>query len=252
MNLPAIRGTIDRRILVNYQVDPDVLTVHLPQPFRPKAIHGKGMVGICLIRLKHVRPPFLPSWLGTGSENAAHRAAVEWDDRGAVREGVYIQRRDSSSWFNALAGGRLFPGFHHHARFHVHETPDRFEISLQSDDGVTSMSVRACRVDQLPTSSVFHSIEEASTFFQGGSLGYSATPSSTRFQGLELNCFHWDMIPLQVEEVHSSVFEDRSLFPEDSIAFDSAFLMQGIEHEWQRRPDLQVETDTAATCCGLT
>jgi len=83
-------------------------------------------------------------------------------------------------------------------------------------------------------------------------LGYSATPSSTHFQGLELNCFHWEVVPLQVEDVHSSVFEDRSLFPQGSIAFDSVFLMQGIEHEWQRRPDLQVETGTAATGCGLT
>src|SRR5690242_17682354 len=76
MRIPVIRGVIDRRILVNYHVDPGILATLLPPPFRPKLVHGVGMVGICLIRLKHIRPAFLPSWLGIGSENAAHRAAV--------------------------------------------------------------------------------------------------------------------------------------------------------------------------------
>ena len=66
MRIPVIRGTIDRRILVNYHVDPRVLAPLLPAPFRPKLVHGLGMVGICLIRLKDIRPTFLPRWLGIG------------------------------------------------------------------------------------------------------------------------------------------------------------------------------------------
>jgi hypothetical protein len=119
MRIPVIRGIMDRRILVNYRVAPSVLTPLLPAPFRPKLIHGFGLVGICLIRLKRVRPKFVPSWFGVASENAAHRMAVEWDDHGKVREGVYVRRRDTDSRLNALAGGRLFPGIHHHAGFVV-------------------------------------------------------------------------------------------------------------------------------------
>src|SRR5208282_3927958 len=94
MRIPVIRGVIDRRILVNYHVDPNMLALLLPVPFRPKIIHGTGMVGICLIRLKGVRPTFLPSWLSISSENAAHRTAVQWNEDGAIREGVYVRRRD--------------------------------------------------------------------------------------------------------------------------------------------------------------
>src|SRR5438309_1681955 len=119
MRIPVVRGVIDRRILVNYHVDPAVLAPLLPAPFRPKVVHGVGMVGICLIRLKNLRPAFLPAWLGLSTENAAHRTAVEWDDHGTVQDGVYVRRRDTNSRFNALVGGRLFPGFHHHARFTV-------------------------------------------------------------------------------------------------------------------------------------
>jgi hypothetical protein len=199
------------------------------------------MVGICLIRLKKVRPTFWPSWLGISSENAAHRTAVQWTDNGTVRDGVYIRRRDTSSWLNSLTGGRLVPGIHHHAHFTVKESADRFEVALQSDDGVTSMSVRARRAEGLPASSVFSSLDEASAFFEVGSLGYSATPDPTRFQGLQLRCFNWGVEPLDVEEVRSSFFENEALFPKGSIEFDCALLMRGIEHEWHGKPDL---------CCG--
>jgi Uncharacterized conserved protein (COG2071) len=242
MKIPVIRGVMDRRILVNYHVEPGVLAPLLPHPFRPKVVHGVGMAGICLIRLKKVRPTFLPSWLGISSENAAHRTAVEWDENGTAREGVYVRRRDTNSRLNSWAGGRLFPGIHHHAKFTVEETVDRYHVALHSDDGVTSMEVRGRRADVLPASSVFGSLDEASAFFQAGSLGYSATPHPSRFQGLELRCLNWRAEPLEVEEVRSSFFEDESLFPKGSIGLDCALLMRGIEHEWHGKPDL---------CCSL-
>ncbi len=238
MRIPSVRGVIDRRILVNYHVDPNVLAPLLPAPFRPKLRDGVGMVGICLIRLKKVRPAPFPSWLGISSENAAHRTAVEWDDHGVVREGVYVRRRDTDSRLNSLVGGRVFPGIHHHARFTVEETADRFEVELRSDDGVTTMAVRGRRTNRLPASSKFRSLEEASAFFHAGSLGYSATRDPSRFQGLELRCLNWHIEPLEVDEVRSSFFEDESLFPRGSIEFDCALLMRGIEHEWHGREDL--------------
>jgi uncharacterized protein YqjF (DUF2071 family) len=247
MKIPVVQGIIDRRILVNYQVDPSVLAPLLPAPFRPKLIHGLGMVGICLIRLKNVHPRFLPSWLGISSENAAHRTAVEWDENGTVREGVYVRRRDTNSWLNSLSGGRIFPGIHSHARFTVQEDANHFAVALRSDDGVTSMSVRGHRVDHLPESSVFSSLAEASAFFQAGSLGYSATPDSTRFQGLELRCRNWHVEPLAVEEVRSSFFEDETLFPKGSIRFDCALLMRQIEHEWHGKSDLCCAPEMALT-----
>ncbi len=238
MRIPVIRGLIDRRILINYHVDPRVVAPLLPPPFRPKVVHGVGMVGICLIRLKNVRPTFLPPWLGISSENAAHRTAVKWDENGTAHEGVYVRRRDTNSRLNALLGGRLFPGVHHHAKFTVEEEENSYRVALRSDDGVTSLAVRGSRAVSLPASSVFGSRDEASAFFQAGSLGYSATRHPSRFQGLELRCLNWWAEPLEVEEVRSSFFEDESLFPKGSIEFDCALLMRGIEHEWHGKPDL--------------
>ena len=101
MKIPKIKGLIDRRILINYTVEKDVLTNFLPHPFQPKLVNGKGIAGICLIRLKEIRPKGLPKLIGISSENGAHRIAVEWTDNGIFKEGVFIPRRDTSSKLNA-------------------------------------------------------------------------------------------------------------------------------------------------------
>jgi len=76
IKIPKIKGIIDRRILINYQVDREVLGNFLPKPFKPKLVNGKGIAGICLIRLKEIRPKGLPKFMGISSENGAHRIAV--------------------------------------------------------------------------------------------------------------------------------------------------------------------------------
>ena len=246
MRIPVVRGTIERRMLVNYRVRPETLAKLVPPPFRLKLVHGWGMAGICLIRLAGIRPRWLPRWLGIGSENAAHRIAVEWDHDGRTREGVFIRRRDTSSRLNSLFGGRLFPGIHYHARYTVRETADRFEVSLASDDGATTVSVAAHVAGQLPNTSVFPSLDEASEFFRGGSLGYSATRDPATFQGLELTCPKWKVEALAVDAVRSSHFDDQSLFPPGSIEFDCALLMRNIDHEWHGHPDLCCATPEMA------
>jgi hypothetical protein len=243
MQIPIIRGVIDRRILVNFRVDPEVLARLLPQPFRPKLIKGVGMAGICLIRLKHIRPRFLPAFLGISSENAAHRIAVEWEQDGATREGVFIPRRDTSSRLNTLAGGRLFPGMHHRAHFQVEERDDRFRVAMDSADRRTHLLVEGRARTELPATSIFSSVVEASRFFEKGSLGYSVTRKPGEFDGLELRSFTWQVQPLSVERVESSFFEDPIPFPTGSVNFDSALLMRHIEHEWHGRGSL------VAACC---
>jgi hypothetical protein len=238
MRIPKILGLIDRRILVNYRIDPHVLRRFLPVPFEPLLVGGVGMAGICLIRLKHVRTRFWPARLGLSSENAAHRIAVWWQQGGQRREGVYIPRRDTSSRLSALVGGRVFPGEHHLATFDVHEEADRFDVRLRSRDGRTCVEVAGRVCDRLPADSAFDDLSEASEFFARGSLGYSATQRFGVYDGLELRTAAWRVEALDVERVRSSFFEDESIFPPGSTQFDCALLMRGIEHQWHARQPL--------------
>ncbi len=236
MRIPVIRGIIDRRILVNFRVNPKILAGFLPKPFRPKLVDGAGMAGVCLIRLKNIRPRFVPALLGSASENAAHRIAVEWDEDGQTKEGVFIPRRDTSSWLNSLVGGRLFAGVHHHATFQVQEERDHCKITLNSDDRHTHLLVEGHVAQELPPNSIFGSLKNASAFFERGSLGFSATGTPGRFEGLELHSFNWRVQAFAIEKVESTFLEE--LFPRGSLELDCALLMRGIEHEWHGKGHL--------------
>lgn len=238
MRIPLIRGVIDRRILINFRVAPDALAAVLPPPFRPLIVKGFGIAGVCLIRLKEIRPRLVPRWLGLSSENAAHRIAVEWDAGDATCTGVYIPRRDTSSRLNALAGGRLFPGVHHRARFRVAEAAGRYRVEIHSHDGKTHLNLDGRLAPNLPADSLFDSLDEASAFFQHGSLGYSPNSKPGAFDGLELRTFDWHVEPLDVERAESSYFNDPRLFPAGSVRCDSALLMRGIAHQWHSRESL--------------
>ncbi|MGZ8797141.1 MAG: DUF2071 domain-containing protein [Thermoanaerobaculia bacterium] len=241
MRLPRIHGTIRRRILVNFGVDPDVMKRQLPMPFRPKLHDGKAIAGICLIRLENIRPKRFPKLAGISSENAAHRVAVIWDDNGTPREGVYIPRRDTGSLINHLAGGRLFPGEHHRAKFDVRETGDSIEFHMKSADGSVAVDLSGRIATQLPATSRFASVAEASRFFEAGSLGYSATAGGRHLDGIVLKTLTWQVEPLDLDSVHSTFFADTARFPEGSVAFDCALIMRNIAHEWHAASEMYVE-----------
>jgi hypothetical protein len=234
MKIQKIKGLIDRRILINFTADPKIVEKIIPFPFRPKIYKDKAIVGICLIRLKNVRPKGLPEFLGVSSENGAHRIAVEWDENGEIKEGVFIPRRDTSLKLNTLLGGRLFPGKHHLADFNVTEKDDNYHIDFTSSDK-TSISIDAFEAKIFDKASIFETLENVSDFFEKGAVGYS--PNNKKFDGLRLKAYKWEVRPLTVENVKSSFFEDENLFPKGSVKFDNALIMTKVEHEWQSEKD---------------
>ena len=241
MKIPKIKGIIDRRILINYQVDKDALENYLPKPFKPKLVNGKGIAGICLIRLKEIRPKGLPKQIGISSENGAHRIAVEWIENGELKEGVYIPRRDTSSKLNSLAGGTIFPGVHHLAEFSVNESDGNYKVAFVSDDE-TSLSIEAKETNNWNNESVFESLDCVSDFFENGSVGYS--PDKNDFEGIELKAYDWKVSLLDVKNVQSSFFENENIFPKGSVKFDNALLMRDIEHEWIGLKKIKKATNT--------
>jgi len=193
---------------------------------------------VCMIRFRELRPRLFPSWLGIGSENAAHRIAVEWDVDGERKEGVFIPRRDTNSWFNKSLGGRVFPGIFNRSQFEVAETASRFELRIVRRDGGEEVAFRGRLAERLPGSSVFPSLNEAASFFSLGATGYSATSEQGHYHGMELKCLKWSIEPLEVEYARSCFFGDTHRFPTNSVELDSALLMHDVDHEWHSRPDL--------------
>ena len=67
-------------------------------------------------------------------------------------------------------------------------------------------------------------------------IGYS--PNANNFDGLKLETYKWEVKPLEVINIKSSFFENKNIFPEGTIQFDNALLMENIEHEWKSLPTI--------------
>ena len=241
-----LRGVVRRRILVNLRVDPEVIQRQLPAPFRPKLLGEWAMAGICLIRLEQLRPQGFPAAFGLASENAAHRIAVTWQDAsGAEREGVYIPRRDTGALVNHLVGGCLFPVEERPARFRVRDSRSAIDLKLETEDGGGDVWLRARASGGLPCSSHFASLDEASSFFRAGALGYSPATRRPGLDGIELKTRHWTVGTLDVEWVVSTYFADRGRFPPGSVEYDCTLVMRDVPHAWHPVP----EPCVAGTAC---
>ena len=246
MRFPTITGIIRRRILINYRVDPSAIAPLLPAGLRPKHYKGWAIAGICMIRLEKIRPGFLPLPFGLSSENAAHRIAVTWTgDDGTERDGVFIPRRDSNSLLNQWAGGRLFPGQHHSARFDVVDRDGSLEFSMRSNDGSVAIRFSVRESATFSRGSTFSTLAEASEFFRDGQDGFSSRDDAERLDGVQLRIKDWQVTPLDVDFVESSFFDERTRFPADGVHFDCALLMRNVVHEWRALPSLCPDCDLA-------
>jgi hypothetical protein len=225
---PAIRAVMERRLLVSYRIEPDVIQAVLPAPFRPALACGYAVGTICLIRLAGIRPAgLLPSPFGLRAESAAHRIAVLLDTAAGPAPSVYIPCRYTSSRLAALTGGLLFPRLRM-ARFHGDEREGRYRITAESRDGTMRIAVDARIVTSLPAGSVFADLDEASRFFRLAPAGYSATPVPGVFDGVTLETSYREVHPLRVDAATSSLFDDPRLFPPGTATVDSAFAATGL------------------------
>jgi len=107
------------------------------------------------------------------------------------------------------------------------------------------VDIKVGETDCFPTGSIFSTLQESSRFFETGCVGYSSRPDSGTLDGLLLQVTDWRVSPLSVDYVRSAYFDDRSLFPEDSIEFDHALLMRDISHEWHSEPAMTTKQTTA-------
>ena len=222
---------IVRRVLINHRADVDAVRRLLPEPFRPEIVRGSAVIGICVVELAEMRPAGAPRRLGRYSQSAAHRVAVEWDEDGALRRGVYVLRRHSASRLNVAVGGRLFPGVHHSAEFAptIADHDGSFRIDMMAGDAThVSAQLRRAAAWQ---SELFGDVADASAFFERGSLGLSPRRNGLRLDAVELQAERWHVDPLRLESATSTLFEQ--LLPSGSYEPDCALVMHDVRAVWR-------------------
>jgi hypothetical protein len=239
----VVECTIERRLLVNYRIDPEVVERLLPAPFRAQVVGDWAVGGVCFIRLGELRPIHFPPMVGIRTENVAHRFAVEWDDDTGTQRGVFIPRRDTNSRVTALAGDRVFPGMHRMARFEVDEMGPDLHLAVQSRDGTLRLSVTAREETELG-GELFSSLNEAIEFFRRGSIGYSPSGSAGHLLGVRLQSQNWAARPISIDNMESTMFDDLNLFPKGSCSLDFGLVMRNLPVRWVSEGKIQIRSTT--------
>lgn len=241
MKPPPFKGIIDRRILINYKVENNVLRRLLPSPFSPRLINGYGIAGVCLIRRKQLKINSFPSWMSVNTETALYRIAVTWEQYGKQHTGSYVLRKETDSLMQIFANSRWSDDSQNWARFHVKEEKrsqqDVYEINCFSKDG-TSLAITANTALRFPQESVLKTLDTASCFFEDESHYISPKYQTSVFNCLSETTLNWKMSPLSVGALQSDFFENKQLFPKGSIYFDHALLMKNVRHFRNQLPDI--------------
>jgi hypothetical protein len=236
MTAKTITCTIERRLLVSYRIEPELVARLLPAPLRPQLVRGLAVGGVCFIRLGGLRAGHLPPLPRLATENAAHRFAVEWDDANGTQAGVFVPRRDTNSRITAAAGGNVFPGSYRLARFDVDEPGSQVRITVTARRGPVQLAVTATPAATLE-SELFATLDDATGFFRRGALGLSPSAHPGHLDGVRLHSASWAARPMTAK-IRSRLFDDTALFPPGTCSLDCALVMRNLPARWttdQRR-----------------
>jgi hypothetical protein len=237
MKISTLEGQMNWRIMVNYRAELGILRQYLPAPFVPRSFDGYGMVGVSLLNQKNQRIKGLPKTVGLDSLQVLHRIAVSWTELDETYHGVYVPHRNTNSLVQVLAGGRMYPGLFHIARFRLEESEKGCKLEMKGRNQMY-LKVQGQQTSKFPRESVMRNVETARNFFGGPSLGFSPRYKQMIFDGLELVVEQSKLQPLRIEHLRSSFFEDTSRFPKGSIYFDHALIEKQVAHQWHYQREL--------------
>ena len=223
----GVCGVVERRLLVNYRVELDVLDTVLTDPLRGREVGdtGKGVGSVCITRVEDTRPGFLPESLGVTVEMATHRVYARVEDGGD--HCVYVPWRGVSSRFHALVLSSLLPTDFDSADFLTEDRDGARQVRVDWDSDVAGVVFRDTDRDTVDDDSVFYSVESASTFLCEAGVEYAMTGDV--YTGVETCPDRTDLKPVEISDERSSYFGKLG------GEFDSAFGMTDVELAWEPR-----------------
>jgi hypothetical protein len=222
IHIPEVTGKIERRVLVGYGFEPEVIQPLMPQGITPRLFNGKAIVGLCLIRFAYMRPSWVPLPIGVKPESAAHRVGIQWETKqGDIENGVYVPEHYTSSTLVSSIGGKFFPGVQKLAKFTVEETPENIAINMHNTHRDVEVNIKPSSHWE---SSLFPTLETAAEFYLPPK-GWSPTTDGTHIEGVEMVTSKWNYENWEANKIHTTFFDQ---FPAGSYTYDHTIVMRNL------------------------
>lgn len=230
----SLTGTVRRRFLISYAVEPERLAGHLPPGAELSIAHDRAWVSACFVHIDDMRPTGLPAAVGMGFDYLIHRtrAWLPFPD-GVVREAVLVLDPNISG--RGLARlGRLTSGVRFQVRDLSHEeTADGWRLQMAEEDQILfDVTIDRDFGTRLPAGSAFARAGEADAFLLGVAYGAEWQPSREWVRLLAETHAPWTT-QVGIGRTHTNAFLE-SLGVDDPVV-DHVITMTDISHHFALR-----------------
>jgi uncharacterized protein YqjF (DUF2071 family) len=228
---PVPMRTVFRNcFLVNFAVDPQVMSRLLPPRISPDLYRDAAFLSVVIADMEKMRPAFVPRAFGITYNQVVYRAVVRCNGE----RGVHFLRSDADNRLMCLAGNLLTFFHFNYSRVSQKLENGKFYFDLESRDHADIHSIfdLSGQSQIMPPMSRFRSVVEAQEFLVEL---YAAFASDFRYiRTVRIKRGQWSVATVEdlcgvYEFVNSS-----ALFPEGSATIDSVFYASRIPYYWSR------------------
>jgi hypothetical protein len=245
MSKRAVPGPYDCRIITLFRFDPRQIRFSLPAGMALRqAARDIGVGGVVVFRRQAMGSSLLPL-RPAAHKTVLHFLSAESWRRGQLQTGAVVMRYDTSSRWNAWVGRGWYGGRrHHHARVDVAHAVDAIQVRCESDDHAMRFVLDARPQRDADRLSAFASKDLVMQILRHDLREVSLLRQMRPGSGRRSMC-QTQLVPLGVEQLESSFFDDPQLFGRGAAQFDSAYWLRDEEVVWSEQGSLCCDIATA-------
>jgi hypothetical protein len=222
-------------LVLTYAFPQEVLEPLLPEGLVLDTWGGHGFLAVALVQTEHLRPSFLPAFMGCSFFLSGYRIFTRLASGESLR-GLRILRSDTDRCLMVRAGNVLTHYNYHLCQAKLEERGGEIRWQVRTPGAKADLDVVAHLADgpaALPVGSPFATIAEARRF--AGPLPYTFDyEAATRsIIGIRAMRKEWDPRPVVVE-VRRCSFLSREPFCRAKPILANAFYVHDIPYRWQR------------------
>jgi Uncharacterized conserved protein (COG2071) len=140
----TIKAHFRASLVLAYAVHAPVLRALLPAGLTLDTYGEFGFLAIALVETLHLRPAFLPAWLGRSFFLSGYRIFTRHQTAaGRSLRGLRILRSDTDRRSMQCFGNLLTHYHYEHSRFCVRHNPQTYEVQVTTPDGRADLQVVA-------------------------------------------------------------------------------------------------------------
>jgi uncharacterized protein YqjF (DUF2071 family) len=228
---PVPMRTVFRNcFLVNFAVDPQVMSRLLPPGISPDLYRDTAFLSVVIADMEKMRPAVLPRAFGITYNQVVYRAVVRCNGE----RGVYFLRSDADNRLMCLVGNLLTFFHFNYSRVRQKLENGKFYFDLESRDhaDIHSTFDLSSRSQIMPPMSRFRSLVEAQDFLVEL---YAAFASDSRYVStVRIERGEWSVTIVEDLRGVYDFMNSSALFPAGSATIDSVFYVSRIPYYWSR------------------